>query len=221
LREAYIAYGIPQDKLVASGIPIRKSFYEKSPIERAKLELGINSKNKHVLIMSGSIGCGPIKKLTGQIASEFEKVRFTVICGRNTGMQKQMKKAFARYDNVNIVGFCDNISLYMDSADVYITKPGGISTTEAMIKQLPMIIVDAIGGCEEYNLRYFQNNGGALTSKNAKDITKHCRQLIENGLIRTAMSKRLERLSKGDPAETILLTMQNIKAAHKDAVYIR
>lgn len=219
LSETYEEYGIPGCKLIISGIPIRKSFYNKIDAERAKAELGIKNGEKHVLVMSGSIGCGPIKKITKQIAAELKNVKFTVICGNNSRMYKRMSRVFLNCGNVNIVGYCENVSLYMDSADVYITKAGGISTTEAMVKQLPMLIVDSVGGCEEYNIRYFEKSGGAVISKRTADVTELCRKLIDSEKIRLDMSKELYRLLQENPVATIFTSMQKIWAEQNDALH--
>ena len=72
------------------------------------------------------------------------------------------------------------MSRLMDSADLYLTKPGGISVTEASVKTLPMVFIDAVAGCEEYNLRFYLSVGGAATEKEIPELAALCAELLTN-----------------------------------------
>ena len=86
------------------------------------------------------------------------------------------------------MGFTDRMALYMRAADLYITKPGGLSSTEAACTGLPMVMIDAVAGCETYNLNFFTRNGYAVTSDSVEGIVCAALSLLYD-------DKRLEEMS--------------------------
>ena len=72
------------------------------------------------------------------------------------------------------------MALLMDSADLYLTKPGGISVTEAASMRLPMVFIDAVSGCEEYNKDFFLRTGGAVTGQTPREIARTSLSLLSN-----------------------------------------
>ena len=142
LADEFAGQGIPRRKLVASGIPIRQAFYASVEREAAKASLSLPPDCRHLLIMSGSMGCGPIPTLVRLIASGMsEDCRVSVVCGSNQRLYRAMEQEYAGDPRVQILGYRKDVPLLMDSADLYMTKPGGISTTEAASKRLPMVLV--------------------------------------------------------------------------------
>jgi len=98
--------------------------------------------------------------------------------------------------------------LQMDAADVYITKPGGISVTEAAKKRLPMILIDAVGGCEQHNLDYFIASGGALTAKEPEELAELALKVCENAALAANMQQGLEKVFAENDPERIYRAMQ-------------
>ena len=96
----------------------------------------------------------------------------------------------------------------MDSADLYLTKPGGLSTTEAAAKRLPMVFVDAVAGCEEYNLNYFVSIGGAVTADEPEDLARLCIRLIKDSPKRNAMARALAASIPQNAAQQIYDVMK-------------
>ena len=187
-----IAYEFANKKTHAVGIPIRREFYHRETKEMAKARMRIEPKHTHILMMCGSMGCGPMEKLTELLSEEMgTSCELTVVCGTNRKMYERLKKEYADTPNVHILGFVHHISQLMDSADLYVTKPGGISTTEAMAKGLPMVLVDAVSGCEDYNLRFFERIADTPSSKTPEEIATHCLALSANNTALAEMSQAL------------------------------
>ena len=190
IRKEYTDYGIPSEKLKASGIPVRQMFYRKNSFTSAKSTFGIAPDSRHILVMCGSMGCGPIENLTNNIANRLDdNEEMTIVCGTNQKLFRRLKKLHNSNPNIHIRGYVKNISMLMDSADVFVTKPGGISVTEAKIKHKPMIFVDAVAGCEEYNLRFFTDRGCALSGHSISELTEKCIFLLRDNDKLTSMSK--------------------------------
>ena len=204
LAEEFIMKGVPKEKIVPSGIPVRKEFYIRKYKDEAKRKLGISPENSHLLMMCGSMGCGPIEKLAELIGKKMSAdMELSVICGTNEKLREELAEKFSGNPNIHICGFVKNISEFMDSADLYITKPGGLSSSEAAVKGLPMVLIDAVAGCEKFNLEFFVSLGGAVTAETPEELAKICINLLYDETKRKAMSKALESAVSGNAANII------------------
>lgn len=194
---------ITKSKMIGSGIPVRQMFYksEDKPI----------SIKKHLLIMCGSMGCGPIKKLTKLLSRSMkEDWEMAVVCGTNNRLCKKMQKQYADRSDIHIYGYVKDIGTLMDSADLYLTKPGGISVTEAAVKNLPMVYIDAVAGCEEYNRQFFVRMGGAKTAANINELVSLCKMLLLDDSKLNEMKAVLAEQKKVNAAECIYNTMKKL-----------
>jgi len=179
LTGEFVACGVPEEKIIASGIPIKNSFYSFVDKAEAKKQLGIAPDKKHILMMCGSMGCGPMEDLTETFDKILpDNVVLTVVCGTNEKLRKKVD-CFAR-DNIRVMGYTDDVSLLYDATDLYMTKPGGISITEAAVKHLPLAFIDAVSGCESYNRYFFLSRGMALASNDQTRLPEFCIKRIFN-----------------------------------------
>ncbi|MBQ9833503.1 MAG: glycosyltransferase [Clostridia bacterium] len=195
--------------VIASGIPVRQSFIKAIDRAEAKKALGICANNKHIIMMCGSMGCGPMKAVAGELAKILASdCELTVICGTNQKMQHQIEEICDGHGNIHVKGYVDDVSLMMDSADLYITKPGGISVTEAAVKGLPMVLIDAVAGCETYNLSFFVERGMAVTGDTPAVLASLCSWLLDNDDKLKEMSANLSLLKYADAAQFIVEYLQ-------------
>ncbi len=205
---AYEGHGIPKDRIAAAGIPVRRQFLTQMPKWEAKQRLGLSINAKHLLVMSGSMGCGPIEKILKQLTKHLpDNIEISVICGSNKKRYRRMKRRYRKDPRVHVIGYTDDIPLYMDAADLYLTKPGGISTTEAGIKQLPMVLVNAVAGCESDNLRHFVDMGGAVTASTPKMLAMECLRKLQAEPARFEMRHALQEHCSANGAERIYIEM--------------
>ena len=195
--------------MIAAGIPVRSTFYNHTEKADAKRLLGIRSNSKHLLIMCGSMGCGPIAKMMKQISKEMtEDIEVSVICGTNKRLFKRLSRRYKRKPHIHIIGYTNQMPLYMDSADLYLTKPGGISITEAAVKCLPMAFVNAVAGCEQYNMDFFLNMGAAITADTPKKLAVKSMKLLRSPTERHDMEKCLQEHKPPNGAECIYKELQ-------------
>ena len=216
LKSEFAGYGIPEYKLVASGIPIRQMFFSSHDKKNAKKMEGIDPSFKHLLVMGGSMGCGPIDSLVRLVSGELKKDEYiTVVCGTNKDVQKKLSRRYAKYPNVHIRGYVNNVSRLLDSADLYMTKPGGISVTEAKQKLLPMIFVNAVDGCEKPNCEFYVGKGCAVTDKNVVALAKKCIDLMRNEEKLKEMTENFNKTDRKNSAAFIFEFLSE-KAAEKN-----
>ena len=210
LAEEFIAAGVPGGKLVASGMPVLSQFYTRGDKEKAKQALGIEPDNTHLLLMCGSMGCGPMKQLTEDLSQRLEpNWEISVVCGTNHKLRRELEQKYENQPNIHIHGFVQDMSALMDSADLYLTKPGGLSTSEALAKALPMVLIDAVAGCEGYNLRHFTAMGGAVTASSIEELTELCVELMKDHQRREIMESALLSHRYTDSAQCIFQVMRD------------
>lgn len=204
----FVKYGLPADNIVASGIPIREMFFKSVPKEIAKQAFHIPTDRQHILMMCGSMGCGPIKKLVKLFSGRLsENQELTVVCGTNAKLYSALFNRFSSNKHVHILGYIEDVALLMSSTDLYLTKPGGISVTEASAMGLPMVFVNAVAGCEEYNMQYFIERGAAATAKTPKALAELCLSLLADREALERMSVASKNACCGNGAQTILKTV--------------
>lgn len=181
VKKHFTGRGMDEKKLITTGIPIRSDFYTRIPKAEAKAAENIHAEHKHLVIMCGSMGCGPIRKIVNSISGRLSSdMEMTVVCGNNRNLYRQLSALQENHPNIHIRGYVQNISRLMDSADVYLTKPGGISVTEASTKQLPMVLVNAVGGCEQYNYDFFTGIGAAESGDSVEKLMDKCLELLNH-----------------------------------------
>ncbi len=175
LTGEYVLGEITPDRILPSGIPVRPSFYRRIPTSTAKERSGLPADCRHLVMMCGSMGGGPMQELTLSLAERLQgKELLTVVCGTNKRLYRKLSKACKDNPHIRILSFVKDVATLLDSADLYLTKPGGISVTESAEKHLPMILVDMVAGCEDYNLHFFTELGSAISAKSAKDLCTLC-----------------------------------------------
>ncbi len=154
--------GFSDKQILPFGIPIDPKF-SAPPLSKqaARSAIGLDTEKLTVLLMSGSMGYGNIEDTVSKLDNIDVDFQTIVVCGNNkdaflsvSGMEK--RKHF------EVMGYVNNIELLMDASDCIITKPGGLTTSEALAKNLPMIIVNPIPGQEDRNCEFLLNNGVAM-----------------------------------------------------------
>ena len=197
--------GIYQNKISACGIPIRKKFYNKNHIA---------SKDLRIMLMSGMCGCLSMKDMAYDIIKN-TNARLKVIAGGDKQLIKTLQNGFKEEiasSRLEIYEYVKNIDELMDNSDLLITKPGGISITEAIIKNLPMIIPFRSSGQERYNAKFLEENHLAIVLDNKENLASVINKLDMDEL--KSKRKRLMQFSNQldeDKAIDIIVSLANKK----------
>ncbi len=192
VEHEFIRRGVSKAKIVPIGIPINPAFSRLPEKSEARSALGLSDNGKMVLLMCGSMGCGPIEKLAEQLTDAMPAdTTLVIVCGNNEKLYRNLLPLSSKKDNVRVLGFTDKMALYMRAADLYVTKPGGLSSTEAACVGLPMVMVNAVAGCETYNLNFFTSRDCAVTSDTVEGLVEKTLGLLRDEARLSAMSARL------------------------------
>lgn len=168
LIEEFAERGIPREKIIPIGIPVDEQlFTTRQPRHRARYMLaqqmgwGIATATGHwYLLMSGSMGFGNLGELVEQLLRAIRpEDRVICVCGRNEEMHHSLQEVFADNQQLWVLGFTDQVSLLMDASNLIFTKPGGITSTEAIVKHIPLIHTTPIPGLEDRNAHFFHQHG--------------------------------------------------------------
>ena len=202
---------VSPERVLDSGMPVRACFYERTDKKQARQQLGYDTEGSHLLMMCGSMGCGPMKELATLLAHRLrEGQTLTIVCGTNKKLFRWMNKNFHGRRDIHVIEYTNDISLLMDSADLYLTKPGGLSTSEAAAKGLPMVLVNAVSGCEEYNLRYFVHTGLAQTAAEPEELADLCVRLLSDPARLEAMGAAGRQIPRKNAAERIYAALSGM-----------
>ena len=153
--------GIRPERLFPLGIPVAARFSRCGDKVEARRALGLAEDKTTLLLMGGSMGYGDMPESVAQIDAMGEDYQLVCIAGRNKRLYKDLCTLSTK-SPLHVLGFTDQVDLYMDAADCIVTKPGGLTVTESLAKGLPMILVSPIPGPEERNAYFLLNAGAAV-----------------------------------------------------------
>lgn len=170
LNDEYLRHGIPDEKIVSGGIPVKKAFRDVLSKGEAKAALGMDRKSRYILLTGGSIGAGKLETAIRVLRPILtpEGKRLIVLCGNNSSLYKMLKEKYAQSDRIEILRSTNDMPTYLHACDLFIGKPGGLSSTECASARVPTIFISPIPGCETQNSRFFGRRGMALTVKSVR-----------------------------------------------------
>ena len=193
LKKEFVRCGIPRERLVVSGIPIQKEFYETEDKAAAKRKTGISYCTAHLMIICDGVPGWKIKRLLKMISSLlWNNACISVICGTDLKLYEKLKQSYGKDERIKIKRTVLDLSGLMDSVDVLMLRPKAIPAAEGAQKKIPMIFMEAKTFREQSNQRYFIEKRVAVTAKSTKDLAElACRFLYyDNQLAKFAENYR-------------------------------
>ncbi len=180
VEDEFTGRGVPKWKIVPLGIPINPTYASLPDRAEARESLGLSLDERVIVLMFGSMGCGPIEKTAEKMAAgtQDDEVLY-IMCGRNEKLKKSLEH-LSENPRVHVLGFRSDMPSFMAAADLFVTKPGGLSTTEAASARLPMLLMDAVAGCETYNYNFFVGNGMAFAAESVDEMVEKAHLLVHD-----------------------------------------
>lgn len=212
LIEECVAIGAHRELLHPFGIPVSEECWHHNDRKAAREECigilsggkGIRSSADWYLIMSGSMGFGKTGELIRTIIdTEGQNVEVLAVCGSNTKLLSRLQKDFGTVPNVHLLGFTDRVPLLMDACNVLFTKPGGLSSTEAAAKRIPLIHTAPIPGCETDNARFFHYHGMSYSTTDTAQQVAVAHRLCSDKKFREDMTAAQAANTFPDTSENI------------------
>lgn len=216
LKDEFAGKGIPKEKLLPYGIPVRPAFSRPGKKAQARAICRIPEDASVYLIMSGSMGFGKVNLLVAGLLSQLKDNEYIiVICGNNLKLRKILHTAFGRHPQIRILGYTDHIAAYMDACDVIFTKPGGLTSTEAAVKGIPIVHTRPIPGCEEKNLTFFTEHGMSVTDRRLAGQISEGRALLHDSAHCEKMRRKQRETIPGDASENICRLLRSLVEAEQ------
>jgi len=215
-KRQLIENGVRKDSIYIFGIPIDRKFKKHVEKPEARKRLGLDSEITTVLVLGGGQGLGSIEETVYMLGQIPDKFQIVVVTGYNKRLRKRLEKFSEHCPKLlKPLGYVHNMSAVMDASDMVVTKPGGVTTAECLIKGLPMVVFEPIPGQETRNVRYLMHHDAALIADGIDGLYHVVRQLVKHPGKREEMSKRALAIARPNASEDIArLVMEKIKAGN-------
>jgi processive 1,2-diacylglycerol beta-glucosyltransferase len=199
---AYLAHwGVPREEVTVTGIPIHPVFSRPKDRGACLRKHGLAGDRPVVLQLAGGFGVGPIEQLYRSILSVEQPMQVVVVAGRNEHARKQVEavEVPARH-RAKVIGFTTEIDELMEAADVVVSKPGGLTTSEVLARGAAMVIVNPIPGQESRNSDFLLENGAAIKVNNAATLPLKLSGLLSDRKRLDGLKANARRIAKPQAA---------------------
>ncbi len=211
LTEEFEVRGVPREKLLPYGIPVGMAFSKKGDKRAARERLKLPEDKPMYLVMSGSMGFGKIHLFAFELSRKLRNgEQIVIICGNNKKLKRTLKQEFRWNKAVHVVGFTEHVADYMEACDVIYTKPGGLTSTEALVKNIPIVHTAPIPGCETKNRDFFASRGMSVAAEHIHTQVAQGRTLVENKALRAGMAEAQKQNSCPDASERIVKLLERL-----------
>jgi len=221
--------GLPEDRIHVTGIPVEPEFA--LPVDRDAVlkNQGLQPGRPTLLVAAGTLGLSPALAVVKRLLRLNRDFQTIVLCGTNNELRKDVEALVAgREDQFRVVGFSNDMPQLMAAATLLLSKPGGLTTAEALARGLPMVILDPIGGQEERNADVLLEAGAAVKCTEVTVLNHKLERLLDDPKRLALMSENARKLGRpmaatdiaelvtcSPPCEPAIISRQREKALRK------
>ncbi|TMQ64858.1 MAG: glycosyltransferase [Candidatus Eisenbacteria bacterium] len=199
-----VGLGVPEKRIEVSGIPVDPRFATLIGAEAARERFGLDGGRPVVLVMGGGHGVGPLSDLADRLASLEAGPHVLVVCGSNRRLREQVDQLPAgRTGRIRTFGFTPDVDGLLEAADVVVSKAGGLTCSEALVKRAPLVIFKPTPGQEVRNARYLEQGGAAVHADSVEEVEATVREWLSDPAARERVRQAASRLARPHAAETI------------------
>lgn len=210
-----MSFGVPQEKIYPFGIPVHGMFFH--PEDRTMLlrDLHLDTELPTLLFMAGSFGVANIIKLYRDLESTDVNMQVIVITGRNQKLYDAFEKELAKGTHLptRLIYFTDEVEKYMHASDLLVTKPGGLTVSEALACNLPMAVFDAIPGQEEDNANFLKIHDMGVRLQKDGDFAGQISSLIKEKKKLQEMRENCQHFDKSQSIPNLLALIRQLVEA--------
>jgi processive 1,2-diacylglycerol beta-glucosyltransferase len=204
------SWGVPRPDITATGIPIHPVFSQPKDRGECLARQGLVGDRPIVLQMAGGFGVGPIARLYGALLDVEVPLEIVVITGRNQKAKEDLAKTkVPSRHRAKVLGFTDQMDELMAVADIVMSKPGGLTTSETLARGAAMAIVNPIPGQESRNSDFLLENGAAIKINNIATLAHKMTTLLQQPGRLAQLKANARRL--GRPRAAFDVVMRSLK----------
>jgi processive 1,2-diacylglycerol beta-glucosyltransferase len=198
------AFGVGPSRVKLLGIPVEPDFTRKGNREEMSVKLGLEKGRLTILVVGGGFGIGPIENIVRALKEINGNIQVMVVAGYNEAVRRKIESLKADFGSPLIVyGFVNNMYDLMQAADCLVSKSGGLTATEALVKNLPMVIISPIPGQESRNSDFVVSHGAAVKVKNFIELKGVLRRLVTGPDELRNMRRAIEKIARPNSAYDI------------------
>ncbi|MGH9351647.1 MAG: MGDG synthase family glycosyltransferase [Terriglobia bacterium] len=196
-RTQLMGWGVSPHRILISGIPINPAFALPFNKEEVRGALGLKVRGPVVLLMAGGMGMAPLDRIAVYLERCGLPLQTIAVAGHDQALYEKLRRLRGKIA-LDLASFAwtNRVPELMAAADLIVTKPGGLTVSEALASGLPMILTHPIPGPEERNIRYLVQHRVALHAQNLEDIPTLAARLLGQPKRREEMSQRARELSR-------------------------
>jgi processive 1,2-diacylglycerol beta-glucosyltransferase len=209
-----LRHRLPGAAVTVSGIPTATPEYRAGDRREARVSLGLNPERGVVLVMGGGFGLGVEESARAVLRAQMPGLQLLVVCGRNTSAQRRLDAYAASLTTpatasgpIRVAGYVSDIARYMTAADLVITKPGGLTTSEALALNRPLLLTRGMPGHEEANVRYLASATAALPAPTDEAVSDAVRRFFGDDGVRRSLEAGAARVAAPHAAAQIAETV--------------
>lgn len=215
MKNYLISKNIPESKVFVTGIPISSRFLQKYNKQEILDEFNLQNNKKTILFFGGGeFGLGKAKtfEIFETLVKGFNDIQMIAIAGKNEKMKLKFEKIVQennKQDYVKILEYTNKVPELMAISDLVVSKPGGLTTSESLASNLPMIIINPIPGQEEENAEFLEEKGIGIWIRKNDSSYEIFKDLFSNPEKLEEMKRNTEILAKKHSTEDICKTILN------------
>lgn len=194
--------GVAKEKVAATGIPILSKFRQLINKSEVRQRHGL-ADEPTILVMGGSLGLGNIQEIVKQLDNESTGVQILVVAGRNEILRSEMARHQWR-NSCRVYGFVDFIHELMAVSDLVLTKPGGVTSAEAVSQAKPIVVISPIPGQEHRNSDFLTEQGAAIRLTDDRYAGVKIAQLLRDRERLLTLGQMAGRLARPLAAEKVI-----------------
>lgn len=198
------ALGLPADRIEVTGIPVEPEFGNPVDVQAVLERHGLQPGRPTILLVAGALGMSPATAVVRQLLQVDRDFQAIIVCGRNEEMQNEIVELLKdRPSDFRVLGYSKDMSDFMSVATILLSKPGGMTTAEAVACGLPMMILDPIGGQEERNADVLLEAGAAVKCTEVTLVAHKLRRLLDDPDRLRQMAQNARKLGRPNAASEI------------------
>ncbi len=203
-RRLAIRWGVDPQRIVVTGMPIRRSFVEAMHLSRgaARRRLGLPSDGVVVLFVGGGDGMGPLARVVRAVAVRRPDAHLVAITGRNRTLYRRLR-GLELPTPLRVEGFVRDMEVWMRAADILVTKAGPNTLAEAFTMGLPIVLYAALPGQETGNVTHVVSHGAGVWASRPRRAADAVLTLVRDEVARTRMAEASRALAHPHATEEI------------------
>jgi processive 1,2-diacylglycerol beta-glucosyltransferase len=212
-RAQVIGEGVAAERVKVTGIPVHPYFNRSLDPVALKEKYGLSPDDPVVLLMGGGEGTVLLERLILALDARRDRFQIAALAGRNLRQHAHLKCLKSRLSHhFQVFSFIESVDELMEAGYLIVTKPGGLTTAEALSKKLPMVLIDPLPGQEELNAEFLMRKGAAIQAPDEDAAAEIAVDLLRNNNLRQRMVESMEKIRKPESAREAAQHIRTLKA---------